>query len=339
MKTAILSSTADHGTRSILAAYEAALEPDAVMKVPKGLKKLNLFEILNVFRFILKNWLQGNTVLYLHNAPILLCGLFPLPRRGRWVGIIDWNEMVCRSGQKIPFFAFYDWFYRLAFKRMSAIYSPSRGFIDLYATLGIKIHHCEYPLPAEPESPPRISVQDPLRVLFVGADYIRKGGDLLLDAWTASAPSGANLTFVCPYPPNEQIEGVSFLRNIKAGTQDQKSLFHDHDIFILPTKNDAFGFALLEALNAGMCVITTAGAGAAGVVTRFGGIVATEPEEAIAHLLELVQNPAEVDARRKHCKAYIPEYRSQVKSSLLQILGEGSEITPSVNGANPRASS
>ena len=339
MKTAIVSSTADPGTRSILAAYEAALKPDSVMKVPKGLKKLKLFEILGVFRFILKNWLQGNTVLYLHNAPILLCGLFPLPRRGRWVGIIDWNEMVCRSGQKIPFFALYDLFYRMAFRRMSAVYSPSRGFIDLYNTFGIKIDLCEYPPPAEPDTSPRPTVQNPVRVLFVGADYTRKGGNLLLDAWKDSAPSGASLTFVCPHPPDEQIKGVSFLRNIKAGTREQKNLFHDHDIFILPTKNDAFGFALLEALNAGMCVVTTVGAGAAGVVERFGGFVAIGPEQAIAHLLELVQNPAEVDARRKYCQAYIPEYRSQVKSSLLQILGRGSKIIPSVSGGNPRTSS
>lgn len=328
MKVSILSSAADYGTTSISAAYENALEPVSAMKITKGFKRLNIVDVSRILLFILRSWIQGNTIICLFNAPILLCGIFPLPRRGRWVGILDWNEILCRSGQKIPFFAFYDSLYRMAFRRMSAVYSPSSEFVELYRTRGIEIRHCDYPLPKEPERPPRFGVQNPLRVLFVGADFIRKGGDLLLKTWKLSAPQGATLTFVCPYPPEEFIEGVSFLKDIKAGTREQESLFHDHDIFVLPTKKDAFGFALLEALNCGMCVITTEGAGAAPVVERFGGIVTPDPESAIARLMQLVQNPTDVVDKRSKCAKYLPEYRSHVNRSLEDIIGR--QMSPSL---------
>jgi glycosyltransferase involved in cell wall biosynthesis len=108
------------------------------------------------------------------------------------------------------------------------------------------------------ERPRRSKLADGGRVklLFVGADFRRKGGPELLKCM--AGPLGA----ICelhvatqsdvPAQPN-----VIVHRGLQANSDGLLKLFEEADIFVLPTHADCLGVALMEASAAGLPVITT----------------------------------------------------------------------------------
>lgn len=93
------------------------------------------------------------------------------------------------------------------------------------------------------------------RILFVGGDLERKGGDLLLDAWH-SMRDLADLTLVTTanVPDNEGIEVIS---DASPGSPRLLEAYASADIFCLPTHGDCTPVVLGEAMAAGLPVITT----------------------------------------------------------------------------------
>ena len=110
------------------------------------------------------------------------------------------------------------------------------------------------------------------------------------------------------------------MTDITIGTQAHRNLLTSHDIIILPTFQDPFGFALLEAINFGICAITTRAAGAAGIVEDSGGIVAETPQKAIAALENLFMSPDEIRQRQIKCREFVCTYDQALRSSMKQIL-------------------
>lgn len=315
----ILASSADYGTSSISESYITLIHPSTVLKFTKGFKRMGIHGWLEGWRFLRRR--TSGTVLCLFNAPILLGALFRRQKGTRYVGVLDWTESY-PSRRRHYLTPFYDSLYVAAFNRLDDVHSPSAGFRAYYNTLGASIRPCLYPLPRPLPAHFRIEPSKPVRVLYIGADYRRKSGDLLLTAWKSSNPPNATLTFVCPSPPAGDISGVTFRRDIKAGTTEQVCLFEDHDVFILPTREEPFGFALLEAINSGMCTITTSVAGAAQVVLEAGGIVTTTPEDAVSETLRLVGCHGEICKRRQDCANFLPAYERSVRASIDDILNQ-----------------
>ncbi len=97
----------------------------------------------------------------------------------------------------------------------------------------------------------------PFTVLFIGADFIRKGGDLL--ASIARQPEFRDIrfdfitrTYEGPRTPNIIVHD-----NISANTEPMLRLLREADIFVLPTRADSFSIASLEAMASGLPVITS----------------------------------------------------------------------------------
>lgn len=108
-----------------------------------------------------------------------------------------------------------------------------------------------------PEPAPRERRPDrPLQVLFVGGDFNRKGGDLLLDVFNASLPGTYELHLVTSAPIAAS-EGV----RVYAGLQPQSAallkLYQDCDVFVLPTRGDCLAVVLGEAMASSLPIITT----------------------------------------------------------------------------------
>jgi len=93
--------------------------------------------------------------------------------------------------------------------------------------------------------------------LFVGGDFPRKGGYDLLHAWeTGEFARRADLTLVTGWPIGSALPaGVRQQRGVRGQTAEWAAAWHSADIFVMPTRNEAFGLVFQEAAAAGLPAI------------------------------------------------------------------------------------
>ena len=327
-RTILLASCADHGTSSITASYERALRPDLTVRLSKGLKKMAPAAIVRTLRQV-KQWkAEKALVICLFNAPILLAGMARGGRDLDWRGILDWTE-THPSGRRGPLFDVYNRLYLRAFRNLGRVLSPAPGFRDYYRALGGDVEPTLYPLPCDVGDVAPLGVLSRPRVLFIGADLQRKGGDLILDYWARERPE-ADLTFVCPRPPEVDIAGVSFRRDVRPGTAEHDELFRAHDVLVLPTRMEPFGYVVLEGLCRGLAVVTTSMAGAATLVLESGGVVEATPPRCVESLDLLLREPTRIRHIRATCQSFLPGLAARTKASLDDLASRNHPSGPSL---------
>lgn len=92
------------------------------------------------------------------------------------------------------------------------------------------------------------------RLLFIGGDFKRKGGPLLLDVFAQHFADRAELDIVTFGPVPEQ-RGVKVHREVKAYSPAWHALWAQADAFVFPSTLETFGIVLLEAMAFGVPVI------------------------------------------------------------------------------------
>jgi len=95
-----------------------------------------------------------------------------------------------------------------------------------------------------------------LRVLFVGGDFYRKGGDVLLEACRGLPEGLVELVLVTrsAIPASQQI---TVHNNMTPNSNELIRLYQSCDVFVLPSKAEAFGIAAIEACAAGLPVLAS----------------------------------------------------------------------------------
>jgi len=101
----------------------------------------------------------------------------------------------------------------------------------------------------------------PVRLLFVGGDFARKGGYALIEAFRTGLGSDCTLDIATKDPKIAQelsgLESVQVHLNLAANSPQLKRLYANADIFVFPTQADCYPIAVIEAMAAGLPVITT----------------------------------------------------------------------------------
>lgn len=122
----------------------------------------------------------------------------------------------------------------------------------------------------------------PTRVLFVGADFARKGGEDLLQAFVGLEDC-CELNLVTKAPVEER-PGVHVYRDVAPNSTGLKNLYATADLFVLPTRADCFPLVIQEAMAAGLPVIST-DVGAIGEAVRHGetGLLVPPRDPAALH--------------------------------------------------------
>lgn len=143
-------------------------------------------------------------------------------------------------------------------------------------------------------STPRTAHDGPVKILFVGGDFERKGGTLLLEAFRTLQPLGAELHLVTrsQLPPTP---GVVVYRDLQPNSAALKQLYHDCHIFCLPTDGDCLPMVLSEAGAAGLPAVSTRLASIPEIVRDRETGFLIEPGDAAAltvALRRLVEQPA-----------------------------------------------
>lgn len=152
------------------------------------------------------------------------------------------------------------------FERARAIVSTSRWAADdirrMYPACRTPIH--VYPNPVmlemfDPGWPDHRRARNPERprCLFMGGDFPRKGGYLLLEAWRRGGfAARAHLHIVTDWDIRAPLpDGVDVERRVVGQTARWAAVWRDADLFVMPTQNEAFGLVFQEAAAAGLPAI------------------------------------------------------------------------------------
>jgi glycosyltransferase involved in cell wall biosynthesis len=95
-----------------------------------------------------------------------------------------------------------------------------------------------------------------VNVLFVGGDFNRKGGPVLLEAMRGPLGERCELHLVTQHEVAPQ-PNVFVHRGLQPNSPELLDLFANADVFAMPTHADCLGIVVMEAAAAGLPVVTT----------------------------------------------------------------------------------
>ncbi|HWZ90734.1 MAG TPA: glycosyltransferase family 4 protein, partial [Polyangiaceae bacterium] len=143
------------------------------------------------------------------------------------------------------------------------------------------------------------------RILFVGGDFERKGGDLLLDVFRRRLRGRAELILVTRGNVASE-PGVHVYRNLQVNSAALRELYRTSDLFALPTRADCFSLVCMEAQAAGLPTISTRVGGIPDVIREgeTGHLLKSGDAGALGDALEsLVMNPTRRRAMSQNSRA------------------------------------
>jgi glycosyltransferase involved in cell wall biosynthesis len=131
------------------------------------------------------------------------------------------------------------------------------------------------------------------RILFIGYDLNRKGGNLLLEAFRALPPDLAELILVTRSFVPEQT-GVRLYNEMQPNSDELIALSQSCHVFVLPTKAEAFGIAAVEAGALGLPVIATTKGGLGDIIVdgETGFLIQSGDKQALVARLRLLLEDA-----------------------------------------------
>ncbi len=184
--------------------------------------------------------------------------------------------------------------------------------------------------------PSQAQGQRPLRVLFVGADFQRKGGDLLLE-WFRSRQSGGCELHLVTREPVRGGQGVYVYNSMQPNSPELMQLYYQSDLFVLPSRAECFGIATVEAMSTGLPVITSDVGGVHDIVEpgRNGYIVPSEDIRSLGAAIERILGDASL--REIMCKEsrVLAEQRFDVQKNARRTLATLKQIIEDRRGVSP----
>jgi glycosyltransferase involved in cell wall biosynthesis len=164
------------------------------------------------------------------------------------------------------------------------------------------------------------------RLLFVGGNLVRKGGDLLLETFRSHFRGRCLLDIVTRDELAEE-EGVRVHRGLEATSPALLDLYENASAFVLPTRGDCFSIASMEAMAMGLPVVVSAVGGIPEIVDQGRSGFLIEPGDGRG-LREAIESLLADPARRRELGARgrtIVEERfdaKKVSDKLIELLGE-----------------
>jgi glycosyltransferase involved in cell wall biosynthesis len=149
--------------------------------------------------------------------------------------------------------------YRAARAIVATSQWAARDLARNYPESAAKVTVIPYPVRFQwfPEPEPR--AEGKVVFLFMGGDFPRKGGPQLLDVWRQIQPDNAVLRIATgPHTVLPQLPpAVEAIIGTKPHTPEWQRLWREADVFVMPTRAEAFGMVYQEAAAAGLPAIGT----------------------------------------------------------------------------------
>lgn len=136
-------------------------------------------------------------------------------------------------------------------------------------------------------TPGKESGDSTFKVIFVGSNWERKGGPLLLEAWDKLDLQNAELT-ICGIQASA-LGDVGIKENVKVGwVPDLVQALQESNLFILPALEDGCPLATHEAMACGLPAVVTHNTGTKDYITdgKDGWIIESHSVDAICDVLQ-----------------------------------------------------
>ncbi len=137
-------------------------------------------------------------------------------------------------------------------------------------TLGVK-------LKLQAVSPINQTIASPIKIIFVKNNYIIGGLQDLLKALSLLITYKFQLTIVGSQPPSKYFKNISNIKvdhKVRLPNHEVIALLQENDIYCVPSREEALGVANMEAMTAGIPVVTTYAGGIPEVITSKEGWIA-----------------------------------------------------------------
>ena len=147
---------------------------------------------------------------------------------------------------------------------------------------------------AEWQHPERAPASTLPRLLFVGGDFERKGGKLLLQVYREQLRGRCELDLVTRDAVTPE-PGVRVHHGLSPKSPELRELYRRASVFVLPTRGDCFSIASIEAMAMALPVVVTGVGGIPDIVehTRSGYLVKPDDGVSLREALEpLLADPA-----------------------------------------------
>lgn len=168
-----------------------------------------------------------------------------------------------------------------------------------------------------------------VKLLFVGLDFVRKGGPALLDVMERLSGEPIELTIVTGVEALSRIPGSArVVARPPAAKAELSSLYADADVFVFPTTFEPYGLVVCEAMAHGLPVVATRTPAMAEIVGPMGTPLLVEVNDVPA-LERAIRGLARDEPARRTLGAYNRlraerfRWRSAVNHILMRLLEAG----------------
>lgn len=191
------------------------------------------------------------------------------------------------------------WVHRMVLRRVAGVLPMTEAvrtsLLQDYHVGPSQVHRVAKPFEVERMRPTSEECHFPVKILFIGGDFERKGGDVLINWFKTKNPKSVQLTLVT----NERVAAITGLhleRGVVPRSKKHTKLFQSHDVFALPTKSEGYPMVLGEAACYGLAIVTTKFAMGAPEIIENGanGYICESQEHVLSCLDDLCANPAKV---------------------------------------------
>jgi glycosyltransferase involved in cell wall biosynthesis len=158
----------------------------------------------------------------------------------------------------------------------------------------------------------------PARLLFVGGDFARKGGPLLLDVFRSHLRDCCELHLVTKDDVADE-PGVFVYHDFAPNDPGLRRLYETSDAFVLPTHADCFSLAAIEAMASGLPVVTCPVGGIPEIVEHGGSgwLVPVGDGTALRAAIDaLLADPTRARAMGRRGRAIVDERFDAAKNTL-----------------------
>jgi glycosyltransferase involved in cell wall biosynthesis len=146
----------------------------------------------------------------------------------------------------------------------------------------------------------------PLRLLFIGGDFERKGGNVLLEAFRQGLADRCTLDILTKDEMVRSEGPVRVHRGITPNSPLLRQFYAEADVFVFPTLGDIYALVVIEAMASGLPIVATnVGALAEAIEDGVTGLLVppNDPDAIVKAICTLADHPERLVAMRAAARA------------------------------------